>query len=128
MHRVYDGDHPTIGKRILVDRVWPRGLKKESLRLDAWSRELGPSTELRKWFGHDPARWEEFQRRYRAELAQPDQATRLDELARIARLGPITLLYGARDEDHNQAVVLSAVLAARLGLIDAPDPTTKSAG
>lgn len=118
IQRVYDVDRPTIGKRILVDRVWPRGLTKESLHLDAWERDLGPSNDLRKWFGHDPARWAEFRKRYRAELAQRDQATRLDELARIARQGPITLLYGARDEEHNQAVVLQEVLAERLGLVD----------
>ncbi len=118
IQRVYDLDHPTIGKRILVDRVWPRGLKKEALRLDAWLRDLGPSDELRAWFGHDPARWAEFRRRYRDELARPDQAARLGELVRIAREGPITLLYGARDEEHNQAVVLREVLAERLGLAD----------
>jgi len=115
---VYDVDRPTIGKRILVDRIWPRGLKKETLHLDAWLRELGPSNDLRKWFGHDPSRWADFRRRYRVELARPDQATRLDELARIARDGPITLLYGARDEEHNQAVVLREMLAERLGLAD----------
>lgn len=110
IQRVYDVEQPGIGKRILVDRVWPRGLKKEALHLDAWLRELGPSNELRKWFGHDPARWEEFQRRYRAELEQPDQQDRLRDLAKIAREGPVTLLYGARDEEHNQAVVLRNVL------------------
>src|SRR5579884_2427654 len=116
IQRVYDLDRPTIGKRILVDRVWPRGLKKEALRLDAWMRELGPSDQLRTWFGHDPARWEEFQRRYRAELERPDQQARLTELEQMALHGPITLLYGARDEQHNQAVVLKAVLEERLGL------------
>lgn len=117
IQRVYDLDRPTIGKRILVDRVWPRGLKKEALRLDAWMRELGPSDQLRTWFGHDPARWEEFQRRYRAELERPDQQARLAELEQMALHGPITLLYGARDEQHNQAVVLKAVLEERLGIV-----------
>ncbi len=116
IQRVYNVDRPTVGKRILVDRVWPRGLTKESLHLDAWMRELGPSDELRTWFGHDPARWEEFQRRYRAELARPDQQARLGELEKMALEGPVTLLYGARDEAHNQAVVLKEVLEERLGL------------
>jgi len=116
IQRVYDLDRPTIGKRILADRVWPRGLKKEALRLDAWMRELGPSDELRTWFRHDPSRWDEFQRRYRAELERPDQQARLDEIEQMALQGPVTLLYGARDEQHNQAVVLKAVLEERLGL------------
>lgn len=114
IQRVYDVTGPRVGKRILVDRVWPRGLKREALQLDGWLRELGPSNELRTWFGHDPARWQEFQRRYRAELAQPEQQARLRELAELAREGPITLLYGARDQQHNQAVVLQAVLEAML--------------
>lgn len=116
IQRVYDVDVPSVGKRILVDRVWPRGLKKETLHLDAWMRELGPSTELRKWFGHDPARWAEFERRYRAELGQPEQEDRLRELEALAAAGPVTLLYGARDTEHNQAVVLQDVLGERLGL------------
>jgi uncharacterized protein YeaO (DUF488 family) len=120
IQRVYDADKPSIGKRILVDRVWPRGLKKEALHLDAWMRELGPSDELRKWFGHDPTRWDEFQRRYRAELAQPEQQARLDEIEKLALEGPVTLLYGARDEEHNQAVVIQSVLEERLGLRPAP--------
>ncbi|HVC35506.1 MAG TPA: DUF488 domain-containing protein [Chloroflexota bacterium] len=110
LQRVYDVDTPSIGKRILVDRVWPRGLRKEALHLDAWLREIGPTDELRRWFGHDPARWDEFQRRYRAELDQPAQQVNVHQLAEQAQEGPITLLYGARDEQHNQAVVLRTVL------------------
>ena len=114
IHRVYDPSPTMPGKRILVDRVWPRGIKKVDLHLDAWMPEVAPSTALRKWFGHDPKRWDEFQRRYRAELRQPEQKARLDELVTLARKSPITLLYSARDEDHNQALALSRVLEDRL--------------
>lgn len=110
VQRVYDPTPVRAGKRILVDRVWPRGIKKEALHLDLWQRDLAPSTALRKWFGHDPKRWEEFQRRYRAELRQPEQQTRLHELITLARRGPVTLLYSARDEEHNQALALRRVL------------------
>ena len=110
IQRVYGKNAVNGGKRVLVDRIWPRGIKKEELHLDLWLRELGPSTPLRKWFGHDPRRWEEFQRRYRAELQQPEQQARLNEISSMARKGPVTLLYSARDEEHNQAVVLRNVL------------------
>jgi uncharacterized protein YeaO (DUF488 family) len=98
----------------LVDRVWPRGLTKEALRLDAWVRDLGPSTQLRKWFGHDPARWPEFRSRYQTELAKPDKAQVLDALAEEASRGPVTLVYGARDREHNQSRVIAAELERRL--------------
>jgi uncharacterized protein YeaO (DUF488 family) len=104
--RAYEAPSEKDGRRILVDRVWPRGVGKEELRLDAWYRELAPSTPLRKWFGHDPERWSEFQKRYRAELQQPDAREALQELATMAKRGKVTLVYGARDEEHNQAVVL----------------------
>ncbi len=110
IHRVYDSSPVMPGKRILVDRVWPRGIKKKDLHLDLWMRDVAPSTALRKWFGHDPMRWDEFQRRYRAELRQPEQQARLEELVAIARKAPVTLLYSARDEEHNQALALSRVL------------------
>jgi uncharacterized protein YeaO (DUF488 family) len=110
IHRVYDSSPTMPGKRVLVDRVWPRGIKKEDLHLDLWMRDVAPSTALRKWFGHDPQRWDEFQRRYRAELRQPETRARLDVLVSMARKSPITLLYGARDEEHNQALALSRVL------------------
>ena len=84
LQRAYDDPTPDDGHRVLVDRVWPRGRTKEQLRLDAWARDLGPSTQLRKWFGHDPARWAEFQARYRAELADPD----LDGTRNPVRLAP----------------------------------------
>ncbi len=104
--RAYEAPEPGDGYRVLVDRLWPRGVTKEELRLDAWEKEIAPSPELRKWFGHDPDRWEEFRRRYREELASPERRELLSDLARRARLGPVTLVYGARDEEHNGAVVL----------------------
>lgn len=106
--RVYDTQAGDDGWRVLVDRVWPRGVSKQKAAIDLWRKEIAPSTELRKWFGHDPARWDEFRRRYREELhAQP---TLVDELQDHARKGPLTLVYSARDEAHNQAVVLRQVL------------------
>lgn len=108
--RVYDIRSDKDGFRVLVDRVWPRGVTKEKAAIDLWLKEVAPSTELRKWFGHDPARWDEFRARYRAELqAQP---TLLDQLREQAAKGPLTLVYSAHDEAHNQAVVLKEVLAA----------------
>jgi uncharacterized protein YeaO (DUF488 family) len=114
LQRAYDEPGAHDGHRVLVDRVWPRGRTKQELRLDAWERDLGPSTQLRKWFGHDPARWPEFQARYHAELAAPDQARTLDSLAAQARRGRVTLVYGARDREHNQAQVIADELARRL--------------
>jgi uncharacterized protein YeaO (DUF488 family) len=114
LQRAYDDPQPDDGHRVLVDRVWPRGRTKAELRLDAWARELGPSTRLRKWFGHDPARWTEFQLRYREELADPERAQGLDELAVIARAGRVTIVYGAGDREHNQAQVIADELARRL--------------
>ena len=107
LQRAYDDPQPDDGHRVLVDRVWPRGRTKAELRLDAWARDLGPSTGLRKWFGHDPARWTEFQARYRAELADQGRAQALDALATIARSGRVTIVYGARDREHNQAQVIA---------------------
>lgn len=114
LQRAYDEPGSDDGRRVLVDRVWPRGRTKQQLRLDAWERDLGPSTALRRWFGHDPERWEEFRARYHLELAQPDQAQTLDELAAAARLGPVTLVYGARDREHNQAQVIAEQIERRL--------------
>lgn len=113
--RAYREPEPDDGYRVLIDRLWPRGVKKEQLKLDAWLKELAPSSELRKWFGHEPARWEEFQRRYRSELSSPEAQTLLTELAERADLGPLTLVYGAKDEEHNDAVVLRELLEERLG-------------
>jgi uncharacterized protein YeaO (DUF488 family) len=96
------------GRRVLVDRLWPRGVTKDALAIEQWMKEIGPSNALRQWFGHDPARWDEFRRRYEAELTQ--QKPLLDELRDLARGGTLTLIYGARDEAHNDAVVLRAAL------------------
>ncbi len=119
LQRAYVEPGPDDGYRVLVDRVWPRGRTKEELRLDAWDRDLGPSNELRRWFGHDPARWDEFQARYRAELAAPEQAHLLDGLAQRARRGRITIVFGARDTEHNQARVIAQEIGRRLGIASA---------
>ena len=108
--RVYSDTGLRDGIRILVDRLWPRGIAKKRARIDAWRKELAPSTPLRKWFGHDPARWVEFRNRYRTELTESDQDSALKELARLSRHRTITLVYGAADEEHNQAVVLKELL------------------
>ncbi|WHZ15739.1 MAG: DUF488 family protein [Nitrospira sp.] len=108
--RVYVEPSPGDGVRILVDRVWPRGVSKEQARLDAWRKELAPSTELRKWFGHDPKKWDDFRTRYRMELRRPEQNQAIQELARLARSKTVTLLYGAADTEHNQAVVLKELI------------------
>lgn len=114
IRRAYTEPAADDGHRVLVDRVWPRGRTKEQLQIERWARDLGPSTELRRWFGHDPARWNEFRERYRAELASTDKAALLDELAGEARRERMTLVYGARDEEHNQAVVLAEEIERRL--------------
>lgn len=108
--RVYDPASPEDGRRILVDRVWPRGIRKEEARLALWLKDVAPSAGLRKWFGHDPARWPEFRKRYREELRSNPAA---DELKREASSGRVTLVYGARDTEHNQAVVLADWLAGK---------------
>ena len=114
LRRAYEDPAPDDGHRVLVDRVWPRGRTREQLRIDAWARNLGPSTRLRKWFGHEPARWQELQERYGAELDEPDLAQELDALAERARNGPVTLVFGARDTEHNQARVIADELERRL--------------
>ncbi|MGM0584343.1 MAG: DUF488 domain-containing protein [Pseudomonadota bacterium] len=111
--RVHDDPQQTRGARLLVDRVWPRGVSKAALRHDDWIREVAPSTELRKWFGHDPARWEAFREKYRTELdARPEVVERC--LGWVRR-GPVTLLFAARDRERNQAVALRDYLRERLG-------------
>ncbi|WP_378949976.1 DUF488 domain-containing protein [Mesorhizobium sp. ANAO-SY3R2] len=108
--RVYEPHDGDDGFRVLVDRVWPRGITKERAAVDLWLKEVAPSTELRKWFGHDPQRWDEFRARYRTELeAQP---TLVELLRDRAAKGALTLVYSAHDEAHNQAVVLKEVLSA----------------
>jgi uncharacterized protein YeaO (DUF488 family) len=108
LRRAYEPPGPDDGQRVLVDRLWPRGVTKASLRLDAWMRNVAPSDGLRRWFGHDPARWLEFVRRYRRELAANPES--LASLLEAARRGPVTLVYGARDQEHNEAVALKQVL------------------
>lgn len=106
--RAYDPPAPDDGTRILVDRLWPRGVAKTDAHLTRWMKEIAPSNELRKWFGHDPARWEEFRRRYRAELGEKPEL--MAELRSLARKGRLTLVYSAHDEARNQAVVLRDAL------------------
>lgn len=108
LKRAYDPPSSGDGSRVLVDRLWPRGVTKEKLKIDAWMRNLGPSDVLRKWFGHDPAKWEGFRRRYMKELAS--KKALLGELVAHARRGKLTLVYSAHDTVHNQAVVISEVL------------------
>ena len=108
LKRAYEPAEAEDGVRILVDRLWPRGLSKAKVALDDWMKDIAPTTELRQWFGHDPARWAEFQRRYRAELRE--HAEQLDHIRALAKTQTITLVYGARDEVHNDAVVLRDVL------------------
>lgn len=106
--RAYDPAAPSDGTRILVDRLWPRGVKKADADIAQWMREIAPSNELRKWFAHDPERWEEFRRRYRAELGAKREM--LGALRALARKGPLTLIYSAHDQERNQAVVLRELL------------------
>lgn len=117
--RVHDPAAPEDGTRVLVDRVWPRGVRKADAVVDHWLRAVAPSTELRKWFGHDAERFETFRQCYRDELATVPEALR--ELMAMARQGPLTLLFGARDREHNQAVVLREVLQEELAEEDAPN-------
>jgi uncharacterized protein YeaO (DUF488 family) len=108
LKRAYEPAETTDGYRVLIDRLWPRGVKREQAQLDEWARELAPSAELRRWFGHDPARFDEFRACYRAELAEHEE--KLDELRRRAHDGTVTLVFGARDTEHNDAVVLAELL------------------
>ncbi|MBX9814553.1 MAG: hypothetical protein A4S12_02180 [Proteobacteria bacterium SG_bin5] len=111
--RIYLPPAPDDGIRVLVDRLWPRGLSKAAAAVDLWAKEVAPSDALRRWFHHQVALWSEFEARYRAELAAPERVAALDQIADLARAGPVTLLYGAKDETHNQARILAAVLAER---------------
>lgn len=109
--RIYAGAARGDGHRVLVDRLWPRGISKQDARLDDWLRDVAPSDSLRKWFAHDPAKWGEFRDRYRRELSGREEP--VAKLVEIAKQGPLTLVYGARDEEHNQAVVLREYLQER---------------
>lgn len=110
--RIYEPPDPQDGFRVLVDRIWPRGLRKEETALQLWARELAPSAALRRWFGHDPARWQEFRSRYRLEIEE--QAEACLPLLEQGRRGTVTLLYAARDPERNNAVVLAEWLNERL--------------
>jgi uncharacterized protein YeaO (DUF488 family) len=111
LKRVYDLPETDDGERILVDRLWPRGLTKAKARVDLWMKEIAPSNELRKWFGHDPEKWSRFRGRYRTELKHNDEL--VNELKRRARKGPITLLFAARDVAHNEAVVIKQYIGSQ---------------
>ena len=109
--RAYESPASDDGTRVLVDRLWPRGLKKTDVAIDHWAKELAPSTELRKWFAHDPARWEEFRRRYSEEIREHREE--FNRLRDLARKGPLTLVYAAHDQNYNDAVVLREILLTR---------------
>jgi uncharacterized protein YeaO (DUF488 family) len=104
LKRTYDEPAPDDGRRVLIERLWPRGVSKEEAHLELWLKDVAPSPELRRWFGHDPTKWSEFRRRYREELARRPQAT--SQLAMLVAEGPVTLVYSSRDREHNAAVAL----------------------
>jgi uncharacterized protein YeaO (DUF488 family) len=112
LKRAYDRAAARDGKRFLVERLWPRGIRKADLPLNDWFKDVAPSTELRKWFGHDPAKWDQFQRRYRAELVQHPQLWK--PLLDAARKGTITLVFSSHDVEHNNAVMLKQFLESEL--------------
>jgi uncharacterized protein YeaO (DUF488 family) len=111
LKRAYERASRTDGTRVLIDRLWPRGVRKADAAIDRWAKELAPSTALRQWFGHDPARWQEFRRRYAEELSE--HTAEVSQLRALARNAPITLVFSARDEAHNDAVVLKDLLLGR---------------
>jgi uncharacterized protein YeaO (DUF488 family) len=111
LKRAYEPPAPGDGRRVLVDRIWPRGVARDDLRLEAWLKELAPSPGLRKWFGHDPSKWREFKERYARELDQHPEA--LAQLLEMAKAGRITLVFGAKDTEHNNAVALKEYLERR---------------
>ena len=111
LKRAYAPRSASDGTRILIDRLWPRGIAKANAGIDMWAKDIAPSTALRKWFGHDPARWQEFRRRYSEEIHRHND--RLDELRTLAAQGCITLVFAAHDETHNDAVVLRGILLGR---------------
>jgi uncharacterized protein YeaO (DUF488 family) len=113
--RAYESPTAGDGFRVLVDRLWPRGLSKDKLKIDAWYKDVAPSTGLRQWFGHDPGRWTEFQKRYKVELASSAVQQRLRDLLQEAGRRTLTLVYSAQDAEHNQAVVLREVLVKLAG-------------
>ncbi|MGB3045357.1 MAG: DUF488 domain-containing protein [Xanthobacteraceae bacterium] len=125
LKRAYDPPDEADGVRVLVDRLWPRGLTKKSAAIDQWAKDVTPSTELRKWFHHDPDHWDEFRRRYLAELK--DRDSELEELRKLAQAGPITLIYAARDTPHLHATVLRDVLLGSSAKADTKASTKTTA-
>ncbi len=111
--RAYEEPSSHDGMRVLVDRLWPRGVSKDEARIDLWLKDVSPSDDLRKWFGHDPVRWKEFQQRYKAELSAGTGGAGMDELRSLADKHHLTLVYSAKDEEHNNAVVLKEILDHR---------------
>lgn len=110
LKRAYDEAAPDDGFRALIDGLWPRGVSREQAAIDAWLKELAPSPGLRRWFGHDPAHWRRFRSRYRSQLRSQARSRALEQLAERARQGPLTLIYAARDTEHNNAVVVAELL------------------
>ena len=110
LKRVYDEAEPSDGTRVLVERLWPRGISKERARIDLWLKEVAPSSELRTWYGHDPAKFAEFRQRYEAELTSASGQADLARLRELAQQGPLTLVFAARDTEHSNAVVLRDLL------------------
>ncbi len=108
--RVYDRTDPSDGKRILVDRLWPRGLTREQAAIDEWMKDLAPSDELRRWFGHETDKWPEFKRRYIGELLSPDKMKLVEKVRRMSKEGDVTAVYAAKDTEHNNAKVLEEVI------------------
>jgi uncharacterized protein YeaO (DUF488 family) len=113
--RIYDDASPTDGVRVLVDRVWPRGVRKEDARFDEWIRDVAPSTELRRWYGHEPDRYPDFRRRYLAELREPERQPAVDRLRELAEAGDLTLLTATRDLEHSNAAVLASMITESSG-------------
>lgn len=113
LKRAYEPASRQDGRRFLVERLWPRGVRRASLQLDLWLKDVAPSTELRRWFSHDPMKWDEFQRRYRAELERHPEVC--NPILEVARRGSVTLVYSSHDSEHNNAIVLRDYLEARLG-------------
>jgi uncharacterized protein YeaO (DUF488 family) len=112
--RAYEQANPADGYRVLIDRLWPRGISKEKAALDAWEKDIAPSPELRKWYGHDPAKWSEFKKRYRRELQAPAARAILDALARRSKRGRVTLVYASRDPEISDVAVIDQQLRRRL--------------
>lgn len=106
--RVYEPSHVSDGKRVLVDRLWPRGLTKEKAKVNLWLKDIAPTTDLRKWFGHDPAKWNQFRKRYHEELKENNEV--VSKLVELLKNSKVTIVYGAKDEEHNDAVVLKQFL------------------